>query len=85
MTQVIVELDDSLAERLEKVAPARSRQRSAFIREAIRRALDETREEEMVLAYRRQPQESLEADLDPTTWEASGFAPRKRRTRRGSH
>jgi predicted DNA-binding protein len=84
VTQVIVELDASLAERLERVAPARSRQRSAFIREAIRRALDEAREQEMALAYQRQPQEPVEVDLDPETWDASGFVAPRRRARRNT-
>ena len=44
MKSMLVELDDDVAARLERVAPARSRQRSEFIRNAIRRALWELEE-----------------------------------------
>ena len=36
---MLVEVDDELARRLERVAPARSRRRSEFIRRAILKAL----------------------------------------------
>ncbi len=55
--------------RLEEAAPASSRMRSQFIREAIRRALDARVEAEMERAYREQPQEGGEVDLDAATWE----------------
>lgn len=81
MQQVIVELDDATAERLERVAPAKQRKRSEFIREAIRRALNRHLEEQMESAYREQPQDGSEVDLDPETWDkpASSRRPRKRR------
>ena len=41
MQQVLVELDDRTMARLNRVAPPRARKRSEFIREAIRRALNE--------------------------------------------
>jgi Arc/MetJ-type ribon-helix-helix transcriptional regulator len=81
MHQVIVELDDRMFERLNRVAPPRNRKRSDFIREAIRRALDERVDEQMERAYRQAPQAAEEADLDPTTWEPVKFA-RKKRTAR---
>ena len=77
MHQVIIELDSRTMERLNRVAPARERKRSAFIREAIRRALDEEAELLMERAYREQPQDVAETDLDPATW-----APRVRTKRR---
>ncbi len=79
MQQVIVELDDRTVERLNRVAPPSARKRSEFIREAIRRALNERLEQDMEQAYRRQPQEGADLDVDPATWEA---APKKRKAKR---
>ncbi len=79
MQQVIVELDDRTIARLNRVAPPSARKRSEFIREAIRRALNERLEQDMERAYRQQPQEGADIDVDPSTWEA---APRKRKAKR---
>jgi predicted transcriptional regulator len=79
MNQVLVELDDRTMERLNKVAPPKARKRSEFIRSAIRSALDLLAEREMEEAYRKTPQERIEPDLDPKTWESVGFAKPKRR------
>lgn len=79
MQQVIVELDERTMERLNRVAPPSARKRSEFIREAIRRALNERLEADMERAYREQPQEGAEVDVDPATWEAP---PRKKRAKR---
>jgi len=79
--QVIVELDDALARELERVAPARSRSRSAFVRRALRRALDVAAEERMAEAYKAQP-DVEPAHFDPRIWEpgaASRRSPRRRR------
>jgi hypothetical protein len=59
------------------VAPERSRRRSEFIRMAIRKALWEEQERATAEAYRRQPDSSSDAYLDPRTWEAN----RKKRVR----
>lgn len=77
MVQLLVEIDDETAERLERVAPSRSRKRSAFVRSAIRQALDQIAEQEMAEAYRAHPDRGDEVLLDPSTWE-----PRKQRVRR---
>ena len=79
--QVIVEMDVETASRLERVAPSRSRRRSAFIRRAIRQALDEVVERDMAEAYRKQPDHS-DAYLDATVWEprAAARSPRRRKT-----
>ncbi len=69
--QVIVELDAATLKRLNAVAPPKARRRSEFIRSAIRRALDALLETDMEHAYRLHPQDDVEADLDPTTWEAA--------------
>lgn len=79
MQQVIVELDDQTIERLNRVAPPSARKRSEFIREAIRRALNERLEADMERAYREQPQEGTDVDVDPSTWEAP---PRKKKAKR---
>lgn len=55
MKQLLIELDDETAEKLERVAPARSRRRSQFVRTAIRRALWELEEQATAEAYRSQP------------------------------
>jgi predicted transcriptional regulator len=74
MKQLLIELDDDVAARLEQVAPGRARRRSEFIRMAVRRALWELEEQQTAEAYRRQPDSAAEAHLDPAVWE-----PRPRR------
>lgn len=81
MHQVIVELDDRTLKRLNQVAPPKARKRSEFIREAIRRALDAQVEANMERAYRELPQEAVESDLDPKTWEPHRFDKKKGRSR----
>ena len=66
--QLIVELDEPLARELERVAPARSRLRSSFVRAALRRALDELAETRMAQAYKAQP-DTEPAHFDPRVWE----------------
>jgi hypothetical protein len=66
--QLIVELDESLAQELERVAPARSRRRSSFVRAALRRALDELIEARTAEAYKAQP-DFDPARVDPRLWE----------------
>lgn len=79
--QLIVELDEPLARELERVAPARSRRRSSFVRAALRRALDELVEERMAEAYRAQP-DVERAHFDPRLWEPGGAPRASRRGRR---
>jgi hypothetical protein len=69
MKQVILELNEETAAELERVAPGHARQRSAFLRAAIRRALDAAAEERMAAAYRSQPDGSEPAYLDPEAWQ----------------
>jgi hypothetical protein len=68
--QLIVELDEPLAQELERVAPARSRRRSSFVRAALRRALDELIEARMAEAYKAQP-DFEPPHFDPRLWEHS--------------
>jgi len=79
--QLIVELDEPLARELERVAPARSRRRSSFVRTALRRALDEVAEARMAEAYEAQP-DAEPAHFDPRVWEPGADANRSRRKRR---
>ena len=72
MKQLLIELDDETAARLEAVAPARSRRRSDFVRAAIRRALAALREEEIAAAYARQP------DKEPAFFDAAAWEVRER-------
>ena len=77
MKSLLIELDDETAARVERVAPGRSRQRSEFIRAAIRRALWEIEERETAEAYRRQP--DTEAPyFDPAAWAAAGALKRRK-------
>jgi len=79
MKRILIEIDGDLEARLERVAPARSRRRSEFIRAAIRRALWEVEEQATAEAYRRQPDSADDAWIDPRTWEPRAVVRRKRR------
>ena len=68
MKKLLIELDDATAEELERVAPARSPERSEFVRSAIRRALRELEEEATEQAYRDQP-DSSDGYVDAKVWE----------------
>jgi predicted transcriptional regulator len=69
MKSLLIELEDEVAEQLEAVAPARSRRRSEFIRQAIRRALWDLEEQATAEAYRRQPDAAADVYLAPDVWE----------------
>ena len=69
MKQLLIELDDETAEKLEQVAPARSRRRSQFIRTAIRRALWELEEHATAKAYQSQP-DGEDAYVDARVWDS---------------
>jgi hypothetical protein len=69
MKHMLIDLDPETAAKLEKVAPARSRRRSEFVRAAIRRALWELEERATRDAYVRQPQPAEEPSLDPAAWD----------------
>ena len=79
MKQLLIELEDEVAEKLERIAPARSRRRSEFVRNAIRRALWELEERATAEAYERQPDSPAEVYLDPRAWEPK---PTRKRSRR---
>jgi predicted transcriptional regulator len=78
MKSLLVEVDDELASRLERVAPARSRRRSEFVRMAILKALWEAEEQATAEAYARHPDEPDAAAFDPTVWEGQGASGKRR-------
>ncbi len=82
---MLIAMDSATAKRLEAVAPARLHKRSAFIREAINKALDALVEAQIAAAYRRQPQTDSEFHFDPESWlpfeEEKQRAPRRRKSR----
>jgi hypothetical protein len=57
MKRILVQLDERTTEQLEAAVPARTRKRSAFIRQAIGRALLELAEHRTRAAYMRPPQD----------------------------
>jgi hypothetical protein len=69
MKQILIEIDPDTAARLDKVAPARSRRRSEFIRSAIRRALWDMEERATERAYTSQPDSADDTHFDPEVWE----------------
>ena len=79
MKQLLIELDDEDAARLERVAPGRSRRRSEFVRMAVRRALWDLEEQATADAYRRLPDSPADAAWDPAVWESKGKARKPRR------
>jgi predicted transcriptional regulator len=82
MKQLLIEIDEEMARRLERVAPTRSRRRSEFVRDAIRRALWELEERATEQAYARQPDSDADAYLDPTVWEGTRPSKPLRKSRR---
>jgi len=53
MKQLLIEIDEEMFAKLEQIAPARSRRRSAFIRTAIQKAIGDVQERATAEAYRR--------------------------------
>jgi hypothetical protein len=66
MHSVLLQIDDLMAKRLEKVAPAKSRLRTRFIRLAIQKALMELEDADTREAYARSPDEP--PSFDPKEW-----------------
>ena len=79
MKQLLIEVDDDVMKRLEQVAPGKARQRSEFIRSAIRRALWELEEHATAEAYGRQPDPPIDVYLDAKAWEPN---PNRKKSRR---
>lgn len=68
MTQILLQIDEPLASLLEKAAPAKTRQRSRFIRLAIQRALMDLQDAQTREAYGKQPDVAL--GFDAGNWSA---------------
>lgn len=81
MKQLLIEVDEDTFKKLEKIAPARSRRRSAFIRAAIHKAICDEQERATAEAYRRVPDSADDAWFDPHVWEPKPPASRGRRGR----
>ena len=81
MKQILIEVETEVAEKLERIAPGRSRRRSEFIRMAIRKALWELEETATAQAYRKVPDGDADAYVDPQAWE-SGSASKSKTGRR---
>ena len=81
MKQILIELEDETLSRLERVAPARSRRRSEFIRSAVNRALWELEEQATANAYRRLPDTATDAYQDAEVWESRRPLARGKRRR----
>ncbi|MBZ5622670.1 MAG: ribbon-helix-helix domain-containing protein [Acidobacteriia bacterium] len=62
MPTILVELDDATFRALNHLAPARKRQRSEFIRQAVKDAILKHELARMREAYRKQPDSASEAD-----------------------
>jgi predicted transcriptional regulator len=70
MKAMLIEMDADLAAALDRVAPARSRGRSEFVRAALRKALWELEEKATAEAYRRLPDSAAATYFDPGVWES---------------
>jgi hypothetical protein len=78
--QVLIVLDAETYRRLEQLVPGKSRRRSAFIREAIRKSLWELEERRTRQAYLDEPDREP-PPFDPSVWEPlpyGGFEPPNR-------
>jgi metal-responsive CopG/Arc/MetJ family transcriptional regulator len=62
MKSLLIQLDEQTVARLDRVAAPGKRQRSEFIRQAIRRAIRQAEYRAMREAYNRQPDSNLDTD-----------------------
>lgn len=62
MKALMVQLNDPLYRALNKIAPAKKRQRSQFIRDAIKKAIREAEFARMRAAYEANPDSEADAD-----------------------
>lgn len=76
MPQILVQVSDDMLRKLERVAPARSRKRSRFIRMALQKALMDLQDVDTREAYRREPDDAQDW-FDPRVWDE--WRPRARR------
>ena len=76
---ILVELEADLLAQLDRVAPGKTRQRSEFIRSAIRKALWEVEERATAAAYAEQPDSGEATYFDAAAWEPPAPKPKKKR------
>jgi metal-responsive CopG/Arc/MetJ family transcriptional regulator len=69
MKALLIQLDDQTLAALNRIAAPGKRQRSEFVRQAIRKAIRQAEFQAMREAYRKQPDSTLDAD-DWSTAEA---------------
>ncbi len=69
MKRILIEIDGKCARDLERVAPARRRERAEFIRRAIRTAIDVALERGTQAAYREQPTDAAITEADLVGWD----------------
>jgi metal-responsive CopG/Arc/MetJ family transcriptional regulator len=62
MKSLLVQLDEPTYRALSRIAPAAKRQRSEFVRSAIRKAIREAEEQRTRRAYLQKPDSEAEAD-----------------------
>ncbi len=62
MKALLVQLDEQTLAALNRVAPPGKRQRSEFVRQAIRKAIRQAEYHAMREAYRKNPDSALDAD-----------------------
>ena len=62
MKSFLIQLDEPTCRALNRIAPARKRRRSQFIREAIRKAIRRAEYAAMCAAYEAHPDSEAEAD-----------------------
>lgn len=62
MASILIQLDEATLHSLNKIAPVAKRQRTEFIRQAVKDAIRKHEYEAIREAYRRQPDSAAEAD-----------------------
>lgn len=62
MKSLLIQLDDATYKALNRIAPARERRRSEFIREAVRKEIRRAEYAAMKKAYLQQPDSAADAD-----------------------
>jgi metal-responsive CopG/Arc/MetJ family transcriptional regulator len=72
MKSILIQIEEPTLDALNRVAPASKRQRAAFVRAAIQKAIMEAEEERTRLAYMKQPDSGAEADdwSNAEAWES---------------
>jgi metal-responsive CopG/Arc/MetJ family transcriptional regulator len=62
MPSILIQLDETTLQSLDRIAPAAKRQRAEFIRQAVKEAIRKREYEQIREAYLRRPDAATEAD-----------------------